>query len=265
MLTICNDGHEIAFDERGQGQAVMFLHGFPHDRSLWAQQLDGLSGQAHCIAPDLRGFGGSGRGGPFSMDRYADDVVCLMDHLEVRRAVVVGVSMGGYVALALWRRHPTRIRALILCDTRAGSDDEAGRERRRQQIKLANEVGPRAVAAQVMEGMVGRTTRERSPEVVVELERLLDRAPLEGVVGALQAMIDRPDSTPDLATIDVPTLVISGAEDVLIPPREARALHEAIQGSSLEILEHAGHVPNVERPAAFNHVVGEFLSRLQLD
>ena len=265
MLTICDDGHEIAYDDRGQGLEVIFLHGFPHDRTLWAQQLDGLGGQARCIAPDLRGFGGSGRDGPFSMDCYADDVICLMDHLEISNAVVAGVSMGGYVALALWRRHRSRIRALILSDTRSGSDDEAGREHRRQQIHLANEVGPRAVAAQVMENMVGRTTRDRSPEVVVELERLLDRAPLEGVVGALQAMIARPDSTPDLATIDVPTLVIAGAEDVLISTREARALHDGIPGSTLEILEHAGHVPNVERPAAFNHVVSEFLSRLQLD
>lgn len=265
MMTICADGHEIAYEDRGHGLPVIFIHGFPHDRALWAQQLDGLAGHARCIAPDLRGFGASGRAGPFSMDQYADDMVCLMDHLEIPRAVVAGISMGGYVAMALWRRHPDRVRALILSDTRAGADDEAGRSRRRAHITLANEVGPRSVAAQMMDGMVGRSTRERSPEVVIELQRLMDRAPIEGVVGALEAMIARPDSTPDLATIDVPTLVVAGAEDVLIPPREARALHAAIAGSQLEILEGAGHVPNVERPAAFNHVVGEFLSRLQLD
>ncbi|MHB1224265.1 MAG: alpha/beta fold hydrolase [Gemmatimonadaceae bacterium] len=264
MMTICDGGHEIAYDDRGSGLPVIFLPGFPHDRALWAQQLDGLADHARCIAPDLRGFGGSGRRGPFSMDQYADDLACLMDHLELPQAVVAGVSMGGYVALAFWRRHPDRVRALILSDTRAGADDDAGKDRRRELIALANDAGPRAVAAQMLDGMVGRSTRERSPEVVVELQRLMDRAPAEGVIGALEAMIDRPDSTPDLATITVPTLVIAGAEDVVIPPRESRALQAAIAGSQLEILAGAGHVPNVERPAAFNHVVGEFISRLQL-
>lgn len=265
MMTICGDGHEIHYEERGHGIPVLFVHGFPLDHALWSQQLDGLADRARCIAPDLRGFGASGRDGPFTVDRFADDLVCLLDHLEVPRAVVVGLSMGGYISLALWRRHPERVRALVLADTRALPDDEAGLAKRRELLAAARASGPRVVGERMLEGMVGRSTRRRSPEVVIEVQRIMDRAPMAGVIGGLEAMMARPDSTPDLPTISVPTLIVVGDEDVITPPDQARAMHAAIPGSSLEVLEGAGHASNMERPAAFNHVLGEFLARLELD
>lgn len=258
----CDDGHEIAFDERGEGTPLLLVHGFPHDRTLWAPQLRTLAGRARCIAPDLRGFGSSGRRGPFSMDRHADDLACLLDHLDIDRAVVCGLSMGGYVAFALWRRHPDRVRALVLCDTKAGADSDEARAKRRDLMDVARAEGAAGVADRMMEGMIGRTTRRTRPEVEAEMRRMIGRAPVEGIVGALEAMMARPDSTADLATITVPTLVVVGDEDTLTPPAEARRLNDGIPGSRLAGIEGAGHVSNLERPSAFDHVVAEFLGSI---
>jgi pimeloyl-ACP methyl ester carboxylesterase len=196
------------------------------------------------------------------MDEYAEDVVSVLDALQIEKAVIAGLSMGGYIAFALWRKHRHRIRALILADTRSGADTEDGRAKRRELIAMARAKGSAAVADAQIAAMVGKTTRERRPDIADGVHRMLSMAPVEGIVGALEAMMNRPDSTPILPTIDVPTLIVVGDEDVPTPPKEARAMHELIPGSRLEILEGAGHVSNVERAAAFNHVISEFLGVL---
>lgn len=253
------DGIDMSWEERGEGIAVLFVHGFPHDHTLWDAQVAALGERARCIAPDLRGFGGSEVRGPFSMDQWADDLAALLDARAVERAVVCGLSMGGYIAFAFWRRHRERVRALVLADTRAGADDEGARAKRREMIELARSGGAAAVAERMMPGMVGKTTRERAPERVAAMRTMLERAPVEGIVGALEAMIARPDSTETLATIDVPALVVVGEEDALTPPSEARAMHEGIAGSRLEVIAGAGHASAFERPSAFSLVLGDFL------
>ena len=263
MIARC-DGAELHVEVRGAGDALLLVHGFPHDASLWRAQLDGLADVARVIAPDLRGLGRSagGEDAPATVDRYADDLACVLDALGVERAVVGGLSMGGYVALAFWRRHRGRVRALVLADTRAGADSDDARAKRREMIALAEERGADAVAERMIEGMVGKGTRARRPEVVAEVRAMLARQPVPGIVDALRAMMARPDSTSDLATIDVPTLVVVGDEDALTPPAEARRLHEGIRGSRLEIVAGAGHVSNLERPAAVNHLLRDFLASL---
>jgi 3-oxoadipate enol-lactonase len=261
-LIALRPGVDVAYDDVGAGLPVVFLHGFALNRTLWAPQLGALITRARCIAPDLRGFGESEIVGPYSIDRYADDVIAMLDALQIGRAVIAGLSMGGYIAFALWRRHRDRVRALILANTRAGVDTDETKTNRRELIALARAKGSGAVADAQIGRMMGTTTRERRPDIADAIHRMLTMAPVEGVVGALESMIDRPDSTPTLATIDVPTLIIVGDEDVLTPPAEARAMHASISGSRLEILEGAGHLSNVERPAAFNHVTSEFLGVL---
>jgi len=253
---------EVGYDDVGVGTPAVFLHPFPADRTYWAPQLGALVDHSRCIAPDLRGFGESTVGPPYTVDQYADDVAVLLDMLGVERAVVCGLSLGGYVALAFWRRHRHRVRALVLADTRAGADTDEARERRRALAALARERGAAAVADAQITGLVGKSTRERHPELVDALHHMLEIAPVEGIVGALEAMMARPDSTPLLAGIDVPTLVVVGAEDVLTPEAEARRLHAGIAGSRLEVIAGAGHTSSFERPAAFNHVVSEFLASL---
>ena len=264
MIARC-DGAELHVDVRGAGVPLLLVHGFPHDHALWRPQLDALGDAARVIAPDLRGFGrsgGAGAPGAGSVDRYADDLACVLDAAGERQAVVGGLSMGGYVALAFWRRHRARVRALVLADTRAGADSDEARAKRREMMALARERGAAAVAERMLEGMVGKTTRARAPQLVDAVRAMLARQPVDGIVDALQAMHDRPDSTPDLATIDVPTLVVVGDEDALTPVADARRLHEGIAGSRLEVLAGAGHVSSLERPAAFTHVVRELLAAL---
>lgn len=259
------DNIEIGYDDSVRGSpALLFIHGFPHDRTLWAQQLQGLAIQARCITPDLRGFGETTAAAPYSMDQYADDLVALLDTLHVERAIVAGLSMGGYVAFALWRRHPRRVRGLVLCNTRPGADTDEGREKRRKLIATAREQGIRAVADAQITGMLGKTTRSNRPEITNSVHRMISSQPVDGVVGALEAMMGRPDSTPALPTIDVPTLIVAGDEDAVIPMTEAKAMQAAIRGSALEVITGTGHLCNLERPAAFNHVVSEFLAKLTL-
>jgi pimeloyl-ACP methyl ester carboxylesterase len=197
------------------------------------------------------------------MDQYADDVVALLDKLGVDRAVIGGLSMGGYVAFAIWRRHRERVRALVLADTRAGADADETRAARRAQIDLVRSRGAAVLAAQLVTGQLGARTRERHPDIVEVVRDMIARAPADGIVGALEAMIARPDSTPTLATIDVPTLVLVGEEDRLTPLAESQKIHAGIAGSRLEIIAGAGHLSNIERPAAFNHVLSEFVARLR--
>jgi 3-oxoadipate enol-lactonase len=264
VITFAN-GLGIGYDDVGSGVPVLFLHGFPHNRALWSPQLGALAAPARTICMDLRGFGESAAGGLgeiTGVDDYADDAAALLGVLGLERVVLAGLSMGGYAALAFWRRHRERVRALVLCDTRATADTDAARLARREMQALVRTQGSTAVANQMIPGMVGRTTRLKNPELVDELHRMMSLAPVAGIVGALDALMNRPDSTTTLPTIDVPTLIVVGDEDVLTPVSDARAMHLAIAGSRLEVIAGAGHVSNMERPATFNHVLSEFLVSL---
>ena len=260
MIAQVGDGRvAVGYDDIGKGPPVVFLHAFPLNRTMWAPQTSALAAEWRCLSVDIRGFGESTAAAPFTIDRYADDVVAVLDAAGVKRTIVVGLSMGGYVAFALWRRYPRRVRALVLADTRAGADSAEARERRRELIALAKTSGVAAVADRQMIGLLGKTTRERRPEIEASVRAIAVTATVDGVVGTLEAMLERPDSTSILPTVSIPTLIVAGDEDVLTPPKEARATHEKIDGSRLEILSQAGHLSSIERPAAFNAVLNEFL------
>lgn len=196
------------------------------------------------------------------MDGFADDVIALLDALQIDRAVVGGLSMGGYVALNIFRRYRQRVRALLLADTRAAADTPEGLQKRDELIALARAEGAAAVAERQVTGLIGKSTREKQPELVDRIRTVMAGESVDGIVGALQAMKGRADSTDLLPSIDVPTLVIVGEEDVITPPREARAMREQIKGSRLEIIPGAGHLSNVERPAAFNAALSDFVGSL---
>ena len=163
MLALLNS-LEIGYDDNGAGIPILFIHGFPHNRSLWAPQLQGLPLHARCVAADLRGFGESTPKPPYSMDQYADDLIGLLDVLHIDKAVVAGLSMGGYVAFATWRRHAARVRGLILANTKAGADSEEARAKRRSLMDVAREQGSGAIADSMITGMLGKSTRNRRPE-----------------------------------------------------------------------------------------------------
>jgi pimeloyl-ACP methyl ester carboxylesterase len=261
VITLVDDT-SIAYDDVGTGLPVVFLHAFPLNRTMWEPQIGALVAECRCIPIDMRGFGESPPAPPYAMDRYADDVAAVLDALQIQRAVVVGLSVGGYVAFAMWRRHRDRIRGLVFADTRAGADTIETVGRHRELIEIAESQGSTAVANRQIASLVGKTSRDKRPDIYDAVHRMIAEASVEGITGALEAMIARPDSSETCATIDVPALVIVGDEDVATPVDEARRLASLIAGSRLEILTQAGHLSNVERPAAFNTVVSEFLATL---
>ena len=265
MIALLPGGLELAYDEAGSGTPLLLVHGWPLDRTLWVGQLGGLATYARVLAPDLRGFGGSTVRPPYTIDQYADDLIAFLDTLGLASAVVCGLSMGGYVAFSMLRRHRDRVRGLVLADTRATADTDEARESRRRLIAMIEQEGMSALAERQLRTMVGSSTLERQPELVETVRRMLASTPAEGAIGALRAIADRPDSTPMLSSIDVPTLVVGGAEDGITPPAVLRALAAEIRTSRLEILEQAGHLSPLERSAAFNHVVSEFVGALLHD
>lgn len=250
----------VGLDESGSGVPVLLLHGFPHDRTLWAPQLASPAPGFRYLAPDLPGAGESVQLAEPELDAWADWAAALLDTLGIDRAVVGGLSMGGYLAFALWRRHPERIRALVLADTRAGADSSEARGKRREMQALVLAEGPDAVAARMIAGMVGKTSRADRPEVVDALDAMMRRASVGGITDALQALMDRADSTPTLGTVTVPTLILCGEEDALTPVPESRAMAAAIPGARLELIAGAGHASNFEAPEAFNALLSDFLA-----
>jgi pimeloyl-ACP methyl ester carboxylesterase len=259
------NGITVGYDDAGSGLPVLFLHGFPHDRALWAQQRTALAPRVRCIAPDLRGFGATSLQGPYSMDQYADDAAALLDALDFESAVVCGLSMGGYIALALWRRYPERVRALVLCDTKAPADSTEARAGRDGMIQLAQSDGAGAVADKLLAGMISNRTRERQPGLEADVRQMMARQPVEGIVGALAAMRDRPDALATVRSITVPTLILVGDDDLLTPPREARAMLAALPAEAegtLVVVEGSGHLSSLERPAAVTHALADFLANV---
>jgi pimeloyl-ACP methyl ester carboxylesterase len=251
-----------AVGPRDAGTTVILLHGFPHDRGLWtnqAQALDSAFPDTRLLIPDLPGFGRSTPPSESTMDAYADAVAAVLDASGVGTAVVGGLSMGGYVTLAFWRRHPSRVGALLLMDTKATADAEPARAKRQALIADVAREGVGPTVPSLIPGQLGKTTRETQPALVERVEVMLRRAPEEGVICAATAMMNRIDSTPTLDTITVPTLVIVGDEDALTPVSDAIAMSSLIRGSRLVTIAGAGHLSPLEAPDVVNAAIAEFL------
>jgi pimeloyl-ACP methyl ester carboxylesterase len=255
----------ISFDDVGAGPPVVLLHAFPLARAMWRPQAEALQDAYRVIAPDLRGFGGSAAftGAP-SVEQMADDVAALLTDLQVREPVALGgLSMGGYVALAFARRHPGRLRALVLADTKAEADDAEGRANRDRMIAFARDNPARALIDQMLPRLVSPETAARRPEVLEEVRATASGQAGAGIAAALVALRDRPDARPSLAAITVPTLVLVGSDDALTPPARAEALAAAIPGARLVTIPGAGHLSNLEQPGHFNAAVHSFLQALR--
>jgi len=254
----------------GDGDAVVLVHGFPLDGRMWAPQVATLRERYRVIVPDVLGFGPAGPGAAGDRDgapagamaRCADQLASLLDGLGVSRAVLCGCSMGGYIAFAFLRRHPGRLRGLVLLDTRAAPDsDQILRRRRRQLDRLAAE-GVGFLPEELLPSYVGETSHATRPAVVEAVTRLILEQDPRAVAGALRAMAARPDSTHLLPTVAVPTLVVVGEEDILTPPATARAMAAAIPAAKFAEIPYAGHLPSLEVPDGLDRELQQFLSEL---
>ncbi|MFC4057455.1 alpha/beta fold hydrolase [Planomonospora corallina] len=244
----------------GEGTPVVLLHAFPMSSAMWLAQREGLAAECKVITPDLRGFGGSPLGDDEpSLDVMADDVARLLDEEGVERAVVGGQSMGGYVAMALCRRHPDRVLGVVLADTKATADPEAARANRERIASAVLDRGTSVLVEEVLPGLVGPTTKQRRAMVLGRIRGLVQAAPPAAVAWAQRAMAARPDSFDTLRGLKVPALVIVGEEDELSPVSDAEAMAEAVPDGRLAVIEKAGHLSAIEQPEAFNRAVTAFL------
>lgn len=250
---------ELAYEERGSGPVLLLVHGFPLDRTMWIPQLAGLAKSRTCVALDLRGHGLSHdeKPGDYSMDLFADDVARTLDAIGADVADVCGLSMGGYVVLAFWRRHRSRVRSLILCDTKAEADSDEGKAGRLRTAELVLEEGMGPLCEQLEQKMFGPSPSEELRERV---RRIMVGVPPEVAAADMLAMRDRPDSTGDLAGIDVPVLWIQGEEDALMPVDAARATAETIPGARFVTIPKAGHLAPMENVEAVNDAIRDFLT-----
>jgi pimeloyl-ACP methyl ester carboxylesterase len=250
---------DLAFDDKGSGEPLILLHAFPLDGRMWLAQRDELAGSAHIIVPDLRGFGRSVDLPPGqSIDDYADDVVALLDKLRIERATVVGLSMGGYVALALARRAPHRLARLGLADTRSLADSSEGRKGRDQNIALVNSEGVPALVERLLPKLLSANA---SADVIARARSLGNSQKAPAIAAALGAMRDRSDSTALLASLNIPATVIVGEADSISPPDEARAMGALLPRAEIEVIPGVGHLSNLEAPAAFSTAIRRLLER----
>lgn len=257
------NGLNLAYTDQGHGMPVVLLHAFPQNRAMWEPQVEALSKTHRIIAPDFRGFGESDA--PlwhYTLDQFADDVAGLLDHLAVRQAVLVGLSMGGYTLFAFYRKYADRVKGLVLADTRAQADTEEGRAGRFAMAQTAYMKGAGAIAEIMLPKLLSPVALQSKSKLVGQVRAIIEQTQVSGIAGALMAMAERPDSVPLLAKIACPTLVITGELDGPTPPADGRLMAERISGARLEIISQAGHLSNLEQPELFSKAVRSFLNQL---
>ena len=261
------------FNDIGAGCAVIFLHGFPFNRSMWREQIEFLSARGYrCIAPDLRGLGEMSDKLQFvaeaerqaeacrtTMDDMARDVATLMDELKIDQAVICGLSMGCYVAFEFADLFPSRVSALVLAGARCEGPDKAEKQSREQQARRVLEQGFTPSVDNIIQSLLAPRTLSDKPEIVARVREMVKQTDPRGAAAAQRGMAARRDYSPGLAGITVPTLIIAGRDDGVRKPIDAETIHRGIRGSQLEIIKDAGHLINMEQPEVFNQVVIEFL------
>jgi 3-oxoadipate enol-lactonase len=263
MKFILND-IAVNYNERGmpQGLPVVFIHGFPFSHEMWEPQMNVMPNNIHAISYDVRGHGMSDVGdGQFTIELFVDDLIALLDHLFIEKAILCGLSMGGYIALRTCERHPDRVRGLILCDTKSEPDTDSAKIKRSVTIKAVKTTGVPAFAEDFVKTIFWEKTFERNPNVIAFIKQIICSNSPRGIGGTLLALASRTDTTPVLSSLRIPTCIIVGEHDKLTPPSEALKMHTLISGSELHVLPHAAHMSNLESIQEFNELLIAFLNK----
>lgn len=253
---------KIAFEEHGKGHPIILLHAFPLSRRMWRRQFDSLvKANYRVIAPDLRGFGESSNFADInSMEAMAQDVAELTDNLKIEKAVIGGLSMGGYVAFNFFRLFPRKAAALVLCDTNSAADTDEKRESRFEMIEKIEEQGSQALIENMLPGLVSDFTKSNNNKLMNALEQMFADADRQALIAALRGMAERESQDELLKSIDIPTLLIFGEEDSVTDLAVADSMKNRIPASRLSVVKNAGHYSNLEQPEQFNDVLLNFLS-----
>ncbi|MBA7610310.1 MAG: alpha/beta fold hydrolase [Calditrichaeota bacterium] len=259
------NGHSLNYVVRGtdDGLPVVFIHGFPFSHRMWQPQLEALPRRYRAVAYDVRGHGDSEVGhGQYTVELFVDDLIGLLDHLAVGRAVVCGLSMGGYIALRAVERHPERFRGLVLCDTRSEADTDEAKVKRAGTIAAVRSQGVPAFADEFVKLVLAPLTLEANPSIVQMVKEMIIGTDPVGVCGTLLALAARTDTTPALPAMNLPALILVGEHDTLTPPADAQAMARALPNTEMYIIPGAAHMSNLENPAAFNERLLGFLESL---
>jgi len=263
MESLVSDDARIFYDLAGTGPPVVLLHPFPAHHQFWLPLAQFLSPRYQLIMPDLRGHGESALGtGPATMEKHAQDLARLLEEAGVRRAVWVGVSIGGYILFEVWRRFRDRVSALVLANSKASPDTEEARAARFDSAQAVVERGTQPFFDSLLPKLLGETTRRARPDLVEGALHMMRKMSAEDVAGVQRGMAERPDSIPTLKTITVPTMVITGEEDVLTGVGEAQLMARHIVGSRLRVVDRAGHYSPWERPEDVGTLLRQFLDGL---
>ena len=264
MKKVTVNGISLATHDEGSGPPILFVHGFPLSHAMWRSQLEAFTPDCRVIAPDLRGFGESDvTEGVVTMEQYADDLAALLDELSADEPVILcGLSMGGYIAWQFQQKFPERLRALILCDTRAIADTSEGVENRKRLAKMVIENGSAAVASAMLPNLFSPVTSDRQKTSIDELRTTIAATSPQGIAAASLGMAERPDVTSLLSSIETPTLLIVGEDDGISTPEEMKTIADAMPNASLEVIPEAGHMSPLENPDSVNAAVREFLQSL---
>jgi len=264
MKAVVNGG-EIFYVDAGISKAdtIVLIHGFPFSHEMWDPQIEALQKRFRVIAYDLRGHGKSGVGdGQYTLEFFVDDLLGLLDHLGIERAVLCGLSMGGYIALRAVERNPERVRGLILADTQAKADSNEAKLRRAAAIKSVKAMGVKAYAEGSVKSVFAPQTLANNADAVEKIRRIVQSNSSLGICGALLALASRTDTTESLSGIRVPTLILVGEHDTSTPPSASQEMHNKILNSEIHVIPNAAHLSNLENSEEFNKHLLDFLGRL---
>lgn len=246
---------------------IIFIHGFPFSHRMWmfpGGQTEVLSGTNRVIAYDVRGHGESEVGtGHYSIEFFVDDLMGLMDHLAIHKAIICGLSMGGYIALRFSERYPERVMGLVLCDTKSEADGNEGKIKRAAAIKNVQINGMKSYAAESVKNLFAPESFDRRSDAVKLIQSIIERTAPLSIFGSLLALASRTDTTAWLPNIKCPTLIMVGEKDILTPPAASHAMKEKIPNAELHIIPNAAHLSNMENPEEFNKHLVEFVAKIK--
>lgn len=255
----------LSYNYAGEGDVpVLFLHGFPFDKSMWKGQIDSLKESFCTIALDIRGFGKStDEETHLGINLFTDDLIAFMDRRNIEKAIVCGLSMGGYIALNAVKRFPERFKALILADTQCINDSAEAKEKRMKTVEEIKQNGTDEFNENFLKSVFHPDSFQNKPEIVESLREVVLANSTRSITAGLVALAERSESCSSLSTIAIPTLIICGAQDKLTPLAQSQFMHENIKGSVLKVIEGAGHVSNLEQPEEFNKHLHNFLVQIK--
>lgn len=263
-LTVPVNNFTLSYDDVGEGEIpIIFLHGYPFSKNMWRAQIEFLKPDYRLIACDIRGFGKStDEKSALSVDLFGDDLILFMDRLHIDKAIICGLSMGGFIALNAMKKFPAHFKALILCDTQCIADTTEVKEKRHSIIKEIEAKGPAEFSEGFLKSVFHKDSLTNKPEVVEQLRSVVFANTPHIITAGLLALAGRAETCSGLSEINVTTLIICGRADEVTPLAQSESMHKNIRGSQLCVIENAGHVSNLEQPTEFNRHLAKFLSTL---